>query len=136
MEDCIFCKIIKGEIPSNKVFENEYVYAFRDIAPCAPVHVLVVPKKHISSAMQLTQEDDALLGKIFEAVNEVARICGVDKSGYRVVTPVHERYEHPQCRLRGALKSLSGCAAKYGVAKGIPKTRTLKNMRKKYVQPC
>lgn len=88
MEDCIFCKIIKGEIPSNKVFENEYVYAFRDIAPCAPVHVLVVPKKHISSAMQLTQKDDALLGKIFDAVNEVARICGVDKSGYRVVTNV------------------------------------------------
>ena len=79
----------KGEVLWRTAFsENEYVYAFRDIAPCAPVHVLVVPKKHISSAMQLTQKDDALLGKIFEAVNEVARICGVDKSGYRVVTNV------------------------------------------------
>ncbi len=88
MDECLFCKIIKGEIPSKKVFENESVYAFEDIAPAAPVHVLVIPKKHISSAAALSPEDADLLWKLFSAVNEVARIKGIDKSGYRVVTNV------------------------------------------------
>ena len=82
MNECLFCKIIKGEIPSKKVFENESVYAFEDIAPAAPVHVLVIPKKHISSAAALSPEDADLLWKLFSAVNEVARIKGIDKSGY------------------------------------------------------
>ena len=88
MDECLFCKIIKGEIPSKKVFENESVYAFEDIAPAAPVHVLVIPKKHIISAAALSPEDADLLWKLFSAVNEVARIKGIDKSGYRVVTNV------------------------------------------------
>ena len=88
MDDCIFCKIIKGEIPSTKVYENQYIYAFKDIQPCAPVHVLVVPKKHIESAQKLTDEDTALLEEIFKGINEVARITGVDKSGFRVVTNI------------------------------------------------
>ena len=64
MEDCIFCKIIKGEIPSNKVYEDDEVLAFRDINPVAPVHILVIPKKHISHVTELQKEDEALVGKI------------------------------------------------------------------------
>ena len=86
MEDCIFCKIIKGEIPSNKVFENEYVYAFRDIAPCAPVHVLVVPKKHIASIAAAQTEDEQLLGHLLLTVQRVAKALGVEESGYRVIS--------------------------------------------------
>ncbi len=88
MDDCIFCKIIKGDIPSKKVFENDYVYAFYDIAPCAPVHVLVVPKKHITSAKDLTAADTDLLAQIFNGINKVAELTGVADSGYRVVTNV------------------------------------------------
>ena len=88
MDDCLFCKIIKGEIPSKKVYENQAVYAFEDIAPAAPVHVLVIPKKHINSAASLAPEDAQLLYELFNAVIEVARIKGIDKSGSRVVTNV------------------------------------------------
>ena len=88
MSDCLFCKIIAGEIPSKRVYENEFVYAFEDIAPCAPVHVLVVPKKHFASAKELTGADAEILSEIFKAINEVARLTGVSESGYRVVTNV------------------------------------------------
>lgn len=83
--DCIFCKIVAGEIPSTKVFEDEYVYAFHDIQPQAPVHVLVIPKKHLASAHELTLEDGDMLGHVFAAVKEVAQITGIAQSGYRVV---------------------------------------------------
>ena len=83
--DCIFCKIIKGDIPSSKVYENEYVYAFRDINPQAPVHILVVPKEHISSVDEITAENSALVAKIFEAIPEIAK--GEKLSGgYRVIS--------------------------------------------------
>ncbi len=85
MEDCLFCKIIAGEIPSAKVFENEDVYAFRDINPVAPVHVLIVPKKHLQSTEELTGKDDVLLGKMFEAARIVAKQEGVSGKGYRLV---------------------------------------------------
>ena len=85
MSDCIFCKIIEGVIPSSKVFENEYVYAFRDIAPMAPVHVLVVPKLHIASADEISAENSAYVARIFEAIPQIAAAEGL-ANGYRVIT--------------------------------------------------
>jgi len=85
--DCLFCKIISGEIPSSKVFENEYVYAFRDINPQAPVHVLIVPKLHISSADEINEENSVYVSKIFEAVPVIAKSEGLG-NGYRVVTNI------------------------------------------------
>ncbi len=84
MDNCIFCKIIKGEIPSTKVYENEYVYAFRDINPVAPVHVLVIPKEHISSADDINPDNSFAVAKVFEAIAEIAKQLGL-KDGYRVV---------------------------------------------------
>ena len=85
MADCLFCKIINGEIPSNKVFENEKVYAFYDIAPQAPVHVVIVPKEHIGSANEITYENSRAVADVYEAVPEIAKALGVEKNGYRVV---------------------------------------------------
>ena len=85
MSDCIFCKIIAGEIPSSKVFENERVYAFRDINPMAPVHVLIVPKCHLASADEVTGDNSAYVARIFEVIPEIAKAEGL-KDGYRVVT--------------------------------------------------
>ena len=87
--DCLFCKIIAGEIPSAKVYEDEYVYAFRDIHPQAPVHVLVIPKTHIDSADCLTKETAHLAAEVFAALPKVARACGL-VNGYRVITNVGE----------------------------------------------
>lgn len=83
--DCLFCKIINGEIPSQKVFENEYVYAFRDINPQAPVHVLVVPKKHIASADEVNVDNSSYIAKIFEVIPEIAKTEGL-LGGYRIVS--------------------------------------------------
>ena len=85
MEDCIFCKIIKGEIPSKKVYEDEDVLAFHDINPVAPIHILVIPKKHITKLTDLKQEDEALVGKIFTTINKIAKQEGFEESGYRVI---------------------------------------------------
>lgn len=83
--DCLFCKIIKGEIPSTKVFENDYVYAFRDINPQMPVHIIVVPKEHMASADEVNGENSIYVAKIFEAVPEIAKAEGL-ANGYRVIT--------------------------------------------------
>ena len=83
--DCIFCKIIKGEIPSSKVFENDKVYAFRDINPQAPVHILIVPKCHVASADGITPENSDLVAAIFEAIPEIAKAEGLT-NGYRIVS--------------------------------------------------
>ena len=85
MSDCIFCKIIAGDIPSSKVFEDEYVYAFRDIAPMAPVHILVVPKEHIASADGINAENSVYVARIFEAIPQIAATEGL-VNGYRVIT--------------------------------------------------
>ena len=85
MEDCLFCKIIAGEIPSTKVYEDETVYAFRDINPQAPVHVLVVPKRHIARAADLTEEDGALIGHIFAVAAQIAKAEGI-ADGFRIIT--------------------------------------------------
>ena len=85
MSDCLFCKIIEGVIPSTKVFEDEYVYAFRDIAPMAPVHVLIVPKLHIPSTDGINAENSAYVAHIFEAISKIAAAEGLT-NGYRVIT--------------------------------------------------
>lgn len=90
MEDCLFCKIAAGEIPSNKLYEDDTLLAFYDIDPQAPVHFLVIPKQHISSAAALTEENAQLLGHIYAVIAEQCRKLGVDEKGYRVVTNVGE----------------------------------------------
>ncbi len=85
MNDCLFCKIIAGEIPSNNVFENDKVYAFHDIAPQAPVHVVVVPKEHICCANKIDSSNSQAVADVFEAIPEIAKILGISESGYRVV---------------------------------------------------
>ena len=85
MNDCLFCKIIAGEIPSKKVYEDEAVYAFYDIAPMAPVHVLVVPKTHVASADAVNAENSAFVARIFEAIPKIAASLGLT-NGYRVIT--------------------------------------------------
>jgi histidine triad (HIT) family protein len=84
MADCLFCKIAAGEIPVTRLFETEEVLAFPDIHPQAPVHVLVIPKRHIASLAQTTKDDAALLGHLLAAAAEVARLQGLEK-GYRLV---------------------------------------------------
>lgn len=85
MEDCIFCKIVKGEIPSTKVYEDEEILAFKDINPAAPIHILVIPKKHIKSLVELEKEDEILVGKIYTVINKIAESQGVKEKGYRVI---------------------------------------------------
>lgn len=82
--DCIFCKIAAGEIPSKKVREDDLTFAFHDIDPKAPTHVLVIPKKHLISLAEADGEDEALLGRILMAATEIARDLGLER-GYRVV---------------------------------------------------
>ena len=85
--DCLFCKIVANEIPSERVFENDDVVAFRDIAPQAPTHVLVIPRRHVPDVDTLADEDGSLLSAMFAAVRRVAEHEGLAK-GYRVVTNV------------------------------------------------
>jgi len=87
MADCIFCKIAQKEIPSSLVYEDEQVVAFKDLEPQAPVHVLVIPKKHVESVLALTDEDKAMVAHILaDVVPQLARELGVDEKGFRVVT--------------------------------------------------
>ena len=85
MEDCLFCKIIKGEIPCNKVYEDEDVLAFYDIKPVAKIHILVIPKKHISSIAHMQKEDEALIGKIYSVINKIAEEQGFKENGFKVI---------------------------------------------------
>ena len=84
-KDCIFCRIIKGEIPSTKVYEDENCYAFRDINPQAPVHILVVPKTHLASCAEIDESNAHIAGEVFTAISKIARQEGLD-GGYRVIT--------------------------------------------------
>ncbi|WP_026038515.1 histidine triad nucleotide-binding protein [Clostridium arbusti] len=86
MEDCIFCKIVKGEIPCDKVYEDEKVLSFKDISPEAPVHVLIIPKKHITSINGLKKEDEELIGYIYNIGAKIAKELGVAEDGYRIVS--------------------------------------------------
>jgi histidine triad (HIT) family protein len=85
MEECLFCKIIKGEIPCKKVYEDEEILAFHDINPAAPIHILVIPKKHITSLAHLKEEDEKIVGRIYTVINEIAEKNQFKEDGYRVI---------------------------------------------------
>ncbi|RIX54120.1 histidine triad nucleotide-binding protein [Paenibacillus nanensis] len=87
--DCIFCKIIEGAIPSKKVFENERVLAFQDIQPAAPVHILIIPKKHIPTMNDIEAEDTELIGELFAAARQIAKEQGIAEAGYRLINNVN-----------------------------------------------
>ena len=82
---CLFCKIIDKEIPSKIVYEDEHVLAFEDLSPQAPVHILIVPKKHISTTLDIKDEDNELIGRMFQAANAIAKEKGIDEKGFRTV---------------------------------------------------
>lgn len=86
MSDCIFCKIVNNEIPSEKVFEDDKIIAFKDITPCAPVHILIIPRKHISSVNELDDDNQNVIGHIFLAAKNIAKNLGISENGYRIVT--------------------------------------------------
>ncbi len=86
--DCLFCRIVSGEVQSDRVHEDDLVVAFRDIAPRAPTHVLLVPRRHIASALELTEADGPLLGRLFAVAAELARSVGISDDGYRLVSNV------------------------------------------------
>lgn len=83
--DCLFCKIVEGTIPSKKVMETDNVVVFHDIQPAAPVHVLIIPKKHIASMNEVANEDLSLIGDMHSVAQQVARKLGVEQSGYRLI---------------------------------------------------
>lgn len=85
MEDCLFCKIIDKKIPSTVVYEDDEILAFKDINPVAPVHILVIPKKHVASLAEIQKEDEQLIGKIYTVINEIAKKEGIFEKGYRVI---------------------------------------------------
>ena len=85
MNECLFCKIVKGEILSTKVYEDDEILAFKDINPAAPIHILVIPKKHITSLAELQKDDEILIGKIYSVINKIAQEQGVKEKGYRVI---------------------------------------------------
>lgn len=87
---CIFCKIVQGEIPCNKVYEDDSVIAFRDLHPQAPHHLLIIPRKHVSTLNDFSEEDLPLMGSLVLAANKIAASLGVDKKGYRLVTNCNE----------------------------------------------
>ena len=90
MSDCIFCKIINKEIPSTIVYEDEKIIAFKDINPVAPVHVLVIPKKHITSLIELEDEDKNIIGDIYLVINKIAKELGIAEKGFRVIVTCGE----------------------------------------------
>ncbi len=82
---CIFCKIVAGEIPSNKVYEDDSILVFHDIEPQAPVHVIIIPKEHITSANAINEENSKIIAYIFEKIPEIAKTLGVYDTGYRII---------------------------------------------------
>ena len=84
-DDCLFCKIVAGEIPSNKVYSDDDVYAFHDINAAAPIHILIIPKQHLAGVSAADEGDQALLGNLLLKGNEIARELGLDESGFRYV---------------------------------------------------
>ncbi len=82
--DCLFCKIVEGSVPSTKIYEDEFVYAFADIDPQAPFHAIVIPKEHISSADEISGENSILVAKVFEAIAKIAKQENLE-NGYRIV---------------------------------------------------
>ena len=87
-DDCLFCRIAAGDLPATKVHEDDDVVAFRDITPRSPTHILIIPRRHIASALALTEADGALLGRLFGVAADLARSLGLADGGYRLVTNV------------------------------------------------
>lgn len=85
MSDCLFCKIIAGDIPSEKIYEDENVFAFRDISPVAPLHALIIPKKHIAMINELESEDSEVVGQLFLAAKIIAKQEGYAEAGFRTI---------------------------------------------------
>ncbi|MCI8700635.1 MAG: histidine triad nucleotide-binding protein [Clostridia bacterium] len=85
MEECIFCKMVKGEVPINKVYEDEEIIAFYDINPATPIHILVIPKKHIDCVAHMDKQDESLIGKIYGVINKIAEEKGFKEKGFRVI---------------------------------------------------
>ncbi|WP_018247796.1 histidine triad nucleotide-binding protein [Orenia marismortui] len=90
MEDCIFCKVVSGEIESNIIYEDDKVVAFEDINPQAPVHYLVIPKKHIPTLLEIKEEDQKLIGHIYRVISKLAKKEGIAEDGFRVVSNCNE----------------------------------------------
>ena len=90
MSDCLFCKILDGEIPCDRVYENDQVIAFRDVNPQAPTHILVIPRKHISTINDLTADDKDIVGDMVLAAQTIAKQEGIEESGYRLVMNCNE----------------------------------------------
>lgn len=109
--DCIFCKIINKEIPSKIVYEDEEILAFEDIAPQAPVHIVVIPKKHIAKITEIEKEDEILIGKIYSVINKIAKEKEIAEDGFRVIINCGENggqeVKHIHFHLLGG-KKLSG----------------------------
>lgn len=109
--DCIFCKIINKEIPSKIVYEDDEVLAFEDIAPQAPVHIVIIPKKHIAKITEIEKEEEALIGKIYSVINKIAREKQIAEEGFRVIINCGENggqeVKHIHFHLLGG-KKLSG----------------------------
>ena len=107
MEDCLFCKIIKGVIPSKKVYEDDYVYAFDDINPQTPVHILIVPKKHIESAYDVNSDNSEYIKRIFEVIPVIAKKAGL-VNGFRIISNSGEDAEqsvkHLHFHIMGGIK--------------------------------
>ena len=85
MEECIFCKIVNKQLPAEIIYEDAEILAFRDIQPAAPIHILIIPKKHIKSLIEIEKEDEITIGKIYGIRNSIAEEQGVKEKGYRVI---------------------------------------------------
>ena len=85
MKDCLFCKIVAGEIPSEKIYEDEKVLVFKDIHPVAPVHVLIIPKVHITNMNEVNSENSHIIARVFEVIPELAKQFNMDEKGYRII---------------------------------------------------
>ncbi|MDO7905464.1 histidine triad nucleotide-binding protein [Paenibacillus sp. JX-17] len=118
--DCLFCKIVEGSIPAKVLMETDNVLVFHDIQPAAPVHVLIIPKKHIASMNDVTAEDLGVIGEMHQAAQQAARKLGVDQSGYRLINncgpdsgqAVHHLHYHLLGGAKlGALTGISGSHA-------------------------
>lgn len=108
MTDCLFCKIIQREIPSEIVYQDESITVFKDINPAAPVHLLVIPNKHIPSVPEMDQDDEIILGKLFSGAKAAAEKAGIDGTGYRLIInsgpDAHQEVFHLHMHLLGGGK--------------------------------
>lgn len=90
MDDCIFCKIVKGQAPATVVYQNEQITAFHDIHPAAPTHILIVPNRHIPSVNELSPEDEVVMGQLFTVARKLAEQGGIHRDGYRLIVNTGE----------------------------------------------